>query len=300
MYVAAELKIADLLAQGPRSAADLARATRTHRASLHRLLRSLVTLEICDENSDGSFGITSMGRLLQNEAAWSLRNYVIWWGTNLWKTWGNLLYGVQTGESARTLSGDDAGFDYLERDPQTAAVFHRAMAEVTRLDTQRIVQAYDFSKFNRVMDAGGGLGNLLAAILKKHRGLSGILFDVPGVMDGARRYLRAARVSDRCELSAGDFFMSLPRGADAIVLKSVLHDWADRDCRRILVNCRAALGGRGRLLVVERIMPDRLGSTAADRALARADLTMLVTHASRERTEKEHRKLLGSAGFSAA
>jgi SAM-dependent methyltransferase len=296
-YVAAELRLADLLADGPRTSEDLAVATGADAPSLHRLLRALTTIEICREREDGSFEITPMGSLLGADTPGSLRSWTIWWGTNLWQVWGNLLYSVKTGESARKLLTGTDGFKHLEGNPETAAVFNQALSELTRLTSNSVVQTYDFSGLKRIVDVGGGYGELLICILRANPAISGVLFDLPHAIEGGKRRLEQAVLARRCEFVEGDFFASVPDGADAYILKSVIHDWDDKNGKLILENCRSAMGNKGRLLLVERILPDRLEVSAAHQAAVRTDLTMLVAHAAHERTEVEFRELLNSAGF---
>ena len=300
-YVAAELRIPDLLADGPRTCDDLAAATRSHPPSLRRLLRALTTLGLCRERDDGSFEITSAGLLLGTGVRGSLRSWTIWWGSQLWPVWGHLLYSVKTGQSARKLLIGTEGFDHLQGDPTAAAVFNQALVELTRLTCRSVVAAYDFSTLRRIVDVGGGYGELLVAILSACPTVQGVLFDLPHTIAGGRRHLQQAGLADRCQFVAGDFFESVPGGADAHVLKSVIHDWDD-DCGiRILQNCRRAMtaAGRaaGRLLLIEQVLPDRLGTSPAHQSVVRSDLNMLVAQSGRQRTAAEFGDLLKRAGL---
>lgn len=297
IHVAAELRIADLLADGPRTSADLAAVTGTDAAALHRLLRALVTLDVCREREDGSFAITPLGSLLGTDNAGSLRSWAIWWGSHLWPVWGNLLSSVRTGHSARSLLTGTEGFAHLDRDPEAAAVFNGALVELTRLACANIVQAYDFSRLKQIVDVGGGYGELLGTILRANPAASGVLFDLPHALDGARQHFEKAGLASRCQFLVGDFFESVPGGADAYVLKSVLHDWNDERSRQVLTNCRRALGAGARLLVIEQVLPDRLENSPTHRSLACSDLTMLVAHAARERTRADYEDLLNATGF---
>lgn len=294
--VAAELRLADLLLDGPKSSADLAAMTGSHEPSLHRLLRALTTIDICREVAPGRFEVTPTGALLADGAPGSLRHWVLWWGRHLWPVWGNLAYSVKTGASARSLLTGQPGFKHLE-DPATADVFNRAMAELTAFATAGIVQAYDFSRFGAIVDVGGGRGQLLASILKANSFPRGVLFDLPHAMESAGQFLRDAGLEARTECIAGDFFESIPGGADLYILKSILHDWNDDRAGRILANCRRAMSPSARLLIVERIMPDRLEATPEHRSLVRTDLSMLVALAASERSEADFRALLDAAGF---
>jgi orsellinic acid C2-O-methyltransferase len=296
-YAAASLRIPDLLAERAKSAEELAREAGVHAPSLRRLLRALVTLEICRESREELYEVTPMGALLRTDQPDSLRSWTLYWGGPQWPVWGNLLHSVTTGESARMLVTGSDGFERLETDPEAAALFNQAMVELTRLDTADIVRACDFSASERIIDVGGGFGGLLAAILQANPDKRGVLFDRPHAMEGARELMKVARLADRCEFIAGDFFETIPGGADAYLLKSVIHDWNDERSVVILRNCRCAMKGAAKLLLVERIVPRRLDASAAHRSIARGDLNMLVGLGGRERTEDEYRSLLGAAGL---
>ena len=296
-YVAAELRIADLLADGAKTAEDLAAATSTHAPSLRRLLRALTTIDICRERDNGSFEITPMGSLLGVGGPASLRSWTILWGAQLWPVWANLLYSVKTGESARKLLTGTEGFEHLEGNREAAAIFNQAMVELTRLVSEDVVRAYDFSGMKQIVDVGGGYGELLSRILNANPGATGVLFDLPHAIEDGRRHFEAAGLTSRCEFVAGSFFESAPRGADAYVLKSVIHDWNDERSTVILETCRRAMVPNSRLLLVERVIPERLGVSPAHQAIAQSDLNMMVALAAQERTESQFRGLLGSSGF---
>jgi SAM-dependent methyltransferase len=298
--VAAQLHIADALANGPRNVEELARETQAHAPSLHRLMRALASLEICTEREDGSFSLTPMGSLLRADAPDSLRSWAIWYGTYMRPVWGELLYSVKTGQNARKLlTGTDA-FGHLERDDEVAAVFNRAMAEFTRLVASEVVRAYDFTGMRRIVDVGGGYGALIGALLAAYPHTHGELLDLPHAIEGARAHLENAGLAKRCELIAGDFFTSVPADADVYLLKAVIHDWDDERSAVILRNCRRAVGKDGKLLLIERVMPRRIEACPLHHAIARADLNMLVALGGRERNEEEFAELLASSGFKLA
>jgi DNA-binding transcriptional ArsR family regulator len=300
VYVAARLRIADLLAESPRDAGALAAASGAHPDALRRLLRALATIELVREREDGYFELTSTGELLREGTPDSLRSWILHWGGTSWAAWGELLHSVETGESARSVVSATAGFDHLAADTEAADTFHRAMVELTRLVVQDFVQAVDWTGTRKIVDVGGGYGELLVAALTASPGSIGILFDAAHAIERARLHMRRAGFEHRCEFLAGDFFAWVPRGADTYLLKSVLHDWDDARAAEILANVRRAMPQDGRLLVVERIVPDRIGSSAEDQGLACMDLHMLVQLAARERTEAELRELLSGAGFRTA
>lgn len=298
--VAAELGLADLLTPGSRTADDLARATGCERTSVHRLLRALASIGVCTEQEDGSFALAPMGFLLRADAQPSVRSWAIWWGKYQWPEWGNLRHSVQTGESARALLNGRNSYDFVAADPQAAEVFNRAMSELTHLAATEVARGYDFSAATRVVDIGGGRGELLTTILSAYPALRGTLFELPHAMAAAAALIGTAGVAQRCTLLTGDFFDSVPGGGDVYILKSVIHNWDDQRSAIILDNCRRSMTGNARLVLVERIMPARMTGIATDRAVTRSDLNMLVGIGGRERTESEFISLLSSSGFKAA
>src|SRR5262245_1756608 len=295
-YVAAELCIADHLASGPKDAVELARLTRTNAPSLHRILRALASLGLCTEREDGSFALGPLGSRLRTGDQSSLRSWILWNGQQ-WGEWGNLLHSVRTGESARKLATGIDGFDHLTSDPAAAAIFNDAMVEMTRLIAGEVVRVYDFSGMQQIIDVGGGLGALMAAVLEANSDARGQVLDLAHAVDGARAYLTHRGVMVRCEVIAGDFFESVPGGADAYILKNIIHDWNDARSSAILRNCRRAMPAHGKLLLVERIMPDRLEASSLHRAIAWADLTMLVGPGGCQRTKAEFQALLDGSGL---
>jgi SAM-dependent methyltransferase len=297
VYVAAELRLADLLADGPLRVDELAKAAGCHEASLGRLLRGLASLGVCVESADGRFGLAPMGSLLRSDASSSLRSWAILWGKNQWPVWGNLLHSVRTGDSARKLVKGTEGYEHLARDAEAAAVFNRAMTEITRFVASEVVRVYDFSAARRIVDVGGGYGELLAAVLKAYPKAQGVVFDLPHAIDGSQERATDAWPAERCEFVAGDFFESVPPGGDAYLLKSVLHNWTDERSAVILRNCRRAMSRGAKILLVERLAPVRMEASQEAQAVARADLNMLVGPGGRERTEAEFGDLLGAAGF---
>ena len=295
-YVAAHLGIADLLAAGPRTAEDLATATGTHAPALRRLLAALGSVDVCRQRADGSFEMTPIGRRLQTDAPCSLRAWTLQWGGEAWRVWANLLHSIRTGQSARSLLTGDTTFGHLERDPDAARIFNQAMVDLTHLAALDIARAYDFAG-RQVMDVGGGYGELLAQILIAHPTARGVLFDMPHAISRAREHLGRRHLEGRCEFVAGDFFRNVPSGADVYVLKTVIHDWPDDRALDILRTCRSAMTPGARLLIIERLMPERLEPSAENRALARVDLHMLVALGAQERTQAQMQTLLHAAGL---
>jgi orsellinic acid C2-O-methyltransferase len=295
IYVAAELRIADHLATGQRKAADLAAITESHEPSLTRLLHSLTAIGICSHNADDFFDLTPLGNLLRSDASDSLHSWSLWWGRSLWNAWANLLYSVRTGESARAHLSGTQGFDHLEHDRAAAETFYRATVELSRHSAQAILAAYDFTGCTRIADVGGGYGELLILILRAHPSAAGVLFELPQAIPGARQHLENSGIARRCEIIEGDFFTEVPRNCDLYVLKSVLHDWSDDRALEILRVCHKSMNDSARLLIIEQQVPERREPIPS--GLAVSDLTMLVAHGSRERTQSDLEALLHAAGF---
>jgi ubiquinone/menaquinone biosynthesis C-methylase UbiE len=289
LSVAAQFNLPDLLASGAQTSAQLAQATETQAPALHRLLRALVTLEIVREREDGAFALLPLGALLRSGAAVSLRSYAIFVGQYQWQEWSHLRDSVRTGESVREHLTGTAG--------PRPAVFNQAMVEQTRLIVAAVVQAYDFTGYKQIIDVGGGYGELLVAILKAYPEARGVLFDRPHVIEPARQYLASASLAQRCTCLAGDFFEAVPGGGEVYVLKSIIHNYSDEQSARILDNCRRVMPEGAKLLLLERIKPERLGVSAADQVYARADLNMLIVNASQERSAADYQALLASCGL---
>ncbi|MFD6421257.1 methyltransferase [Streptomyces sp. NPDC060198] len=292
---AAELGVADALADGPRPLAEIAAATDTHAPSLYRLLRACADIGLFAENDDQVFELTPLGDALRVDSPVSLRNFAIWTGLPAERhAWAGLADAVRTGQTAFAQVLGKPVWDYMHEHPEVLGVFDRAMTEASRQIIAPVVDAYDFSPFGTVVDAGGGRGALLAAVLASSPHTRGILYDRPEVIAGAGAPLDDAGVRDRAELVAGDFFASVPGGADAVVLSNIIHDWDDEQSRRILVNARDALADQGRVLLVEAVLPDRPRPSPT---VSLMDLDMLVVAGGQQRTADEFAALLASAGL---
>jgi precorrin-6B methylase 2 len=297
IYVAAKLGIADRLLEGPISAPDLARLTATHEHSLFRLLRALVRLAICTETPAGDFQLTEMGMLLAAESERSLKAWVLLEGGMLRANWGELIESIRTGKTAFELAGlGQEGFEALGK-TKDADLFNEAMVSITRMTVPAVLSAYDFSGISTLMDVGGGLGELMSAILREYPRMRGIVFDLPHCAEGAKQNLSDPSVVDRCQFVAGSFFESVPTGADAIVMKSIIHDWNDERCVRILQNCHRALRPGARLVLIDKVMPENLDPGADDLFVILDDLNMLRGPGGCERTPSEYRALLAKGGF---
>jgi hypothetical protein len=293
LAVAAELKIADLLADNPKSVAELAVATATNENALYRVLRSLASNGIFQETAPKVFSNTSYSEPLRSDAPNSMRNGAIFMGADWhWKVWGDALYSVKTGKPAWGHAHGKEVFDYFPEHPDHAAIFNNAMTDMSMGTAPPVVEAYDFNGIETLADIAGGHGYLLAQILKANENLKGVLFDMPQVIEGAPELLERESVTDRVKTVAGDFFASVP-SADAYIMKHIIHDWDDERCVTILKNIHAAMSGNGKVLIVESVVPE--GNEPHYSKLL--DLEMLISPGGKERTAEEYRVLLANAGF---
>lgn len=294
--VAARLGVADHLASGVGSTKELAEATGSDELAMRRLLRALVCLGIVTQSEPDSFALAPAGEPLRSDVPYSLRDMaMLVCGDETWRSWGELEYSVHTGLPAWDKVTGLSSFEYMAKHPEHAAVFNQAMAGYTKAVAPAIVAGGRFERFDTVVDIGGGDGSLLAAVLTAHPKSRGVLFDLPAGVAGADQTLAAAGVADRCDVVGGDFFTSVPDGADAYLLKSVLHDWDDDRSVQVLRACRAAMRPSGSVLVVEPVLPPVV--TPELTGIVLSDLNMLVNTGGRERTEDEFRDLFTAAGL---
>ena len=292
---AVKLGLIDAMASGPASVQALAEAVQAHAPSVDRLLRATASLELCMQNAAGDFSLTPTGSLLRADRADSLCAWAELGGGRIWAQWGRLGESVRTGQSIRKLNLAEDDFSHLDDDAKAAELFNSAMVELTRSVANDVAQSVDFSAARRVVDVGGGYGQLLCSILAANPSLQGVLFDMAHATGQLAPHFEAAGVAYRCELATGDFFKAVPPGADVYLLKSILHDWDDARCLVILRNCRRAMQPAARLLIVERIASDRVSASPHDQAVARSDLNMMVAIGGCERTQAAYAGLLEGA-----
>ena len=288
------LGIPDLLAEQTQTAEELAAKTGTHAPSLYRLLRTLASIGVFAENAEKKFELTPISALLRDGAPNSMSDFAVMMGEEwIWQAWGELPYSVQTGGVAHEKAQGMGSFEFFQKNAEAGKVFNAAMTNFTRAIIPAFVEAYDFSGVNRLVDVAGGHGLLLAGVLMANPHLRGVLFDLPFVLEGAGGLLAEEGVSDRVELVSGNFFESVPAGADAYMMKHIIHDWDDESSIKILRNIRSATDENGKILIVEMVVPE--GSEPhPSKAL---DILMLVMEGGKERTKDEYRGLLEASGF---
>lgn len=294
LHAAVRLGVIDALADGPLTAEDVARRVHTDPAATYRLLRALASRSVLKARRDGRFALTRLGRALRSGDPQSMAPMISFIGSRTHREhWSELTHAVRTGRTAVSKLRGAEVFDYLETDPEFAALFDAAMTGGSRAVNERAVPTYDFSDRRLIVDVGGGQGGLLSAVLAQAPGARGLLFDRPSVVAGAAAVLGPAGVAERCDVEGGSFFDAVPAGGDAYLLKAIVHDWDDEHAVAILRNVRAAIADDGKLLLFEMVLP---GGAPAHLGFL-VDLEMLVSAGGRERTTAEYGQLLSRAGF---
>jgi hypothetical protein len=293
VYAAAKFGLADHLKDGPRTVADLADATGTNPDALYRLLRALASVGIFAEREGRQFSLTPLAEPLRSDVAGSKRALALMSGDEQFRAWAEIEYSMRTGKTAFDKVFGKPIFDYLADHPEKAAIFDAAMVGIHGRESSAILDAYDFSGFAVVADIGGGNGSQIAAILQKHTPMQGILFDLPHVIERAKERLQGSGLLNRCRLVSGSFFEAVPEGADAYLLRHIIHDWDEDKVLTILRNCHRAMKRESKLLVIESVVPpgnEPFGGKFLD-------LVMLLIPGGKERTHAEYRMLFEQAGF---
>jgi predicted O-methyltransferase YrrM len=293
--VAAELGIADLLKDGAKTAAQIARSANASEDGVYRLLRGLGSVGLFAETGRRRFRLTPLGKLLRADSPQALGAYARFLGhESTWQPWGEIGHSVRTGEPAFDHVFAMPIFEYFAKMPEAAAVFDAAMTSISTWESKAVIAAYDFPGIATLVDVAGGHGLMIMTILEANRKMRGILFDLPHVTARAAMLLRSGGVADRCQIVSGDFFTSVPEGADAYIMKHILHDWNDEQAIQILRNCHKAMRRGGKVLIVDPVIPP--GNAAHFGKLL--DLEMLaLTPRGRERTQAQFRDLLQRSGF---
>jgi hypothetical protein len=289
----ARLGVADLLDSGPQSAEELAPKVGAQPGPLYRLMRATASVGVLAEGPDGTFSQTPMSAALRSSGPVSLRGWAMMQSQE-WhmRGWEHLEYCVRTGKQALEKLYGKPAFEAFADKPEITAIFNLAMTDLSRLDSPAVVEAYSFEGIGSIVDVGGGHGLLLATILQANPGLKGTLYEMPSVIEGANSGPLAA-VMDRCTLVAGDMFASVPPGADAYMMKHIIHDWPDDKCLQILKSCRSGVNTGGKLLVVDNVIQPGNGFDPGKFL----DLEMLIFPGGHERSEQQFRDLFAAAGW---
>ncbi len=292
VWVAAELGVADILSNGSCSIEALAERTRTKSDALYRVMRALAGVGIFAEGPNRRFSLTARAMPLKSDTPRSQRAFAIMMGAEFHGAWGELLHTVQTGEPGFAKRFGSPAFQYMVEHPDRHGIYDSAMGGYGQAEVQAMLDAYDFSASRTVADIGGGSGMLMTAVLERYPRMEGILFDLPPVAERARSIISNAGLSSRCRVEGGDFFASVPAGADVYILQHIIHDWEDSDAVTILGRCREAMNPESTILLVESVIPGG-NEPCFGKWL---DLMMLLV-GGRERTEKEYRNLFSAAGL---
>ena len=279
---------------GPLGSSELAQATGSHEPSLYRVLRVLAALGVFEEHDQRRFCLTAVGERLRRDAPVSMRSWAIFReALGGVRSFEHIVETVRTGRPGFDIEFGEGVFEFVSHNPDAAAVHDAAMSERTAAFAPSVADTYDFSDVRRLVDVGGGKGTLLAEILRRHPHLHGVLLETPQVAARARSVLDAVD-ADRWEVVAGDFFERVPDGADCYLMANVLHDWDDSRSIDILSNCRRSMSTGGRVLIVERLIPEDGGDPIPTLL---SDINMLVITGGQERTNAEYGKLLEAAGL---
>jgi len=290
IFVAAELRIADFLADGPKDPDELGKQAGVKGDMLYRVLRALASIGIFAEDEAGRFMLTPLAETLRGDSG--QRAYARLHGGELYQSWARLLEAVRSGNAAFVEAFGMPAFEYFSKNSERGTVFDKAMTGHHGAEADPMLDAYDFSGFHELVDVGGGNGQLLTAILKRHSQMKGVLFDLPAVVDRARPAVEASGVRERCRVVGGSALESVPPGADAYLLRHVVHDWRDEDAATMLRHCGTAMKPDGKVLVVEIVVP-----AGNDPSFAKWMDLMMVTYGGKERSEKQYRSLFASAGL---
>ena len=290
---AVRLGLPAALAEGARHVDALAATTTTQAPSLRRLLEALATLGLVADEGQGAWVLVGVGRLLLPNVDGSLAAWAEFCAGPSWDAWRRLDDSVRTGASQRRRQG----FAHLDDDVAAAGLFNRAMRDLTAPIAAALAERIDLGLNARVIDVGGGEGELLVGLLSRHSQATGCVFDLAHAASAAMRRFAEEGLTARASFVAGDFFVAVPGNSDVYLLKSVLHDWDDDDAVRILRSVAAAMSPSARLFVLERLRPQPAGFSPVDRAVARSDLNMLVGTGGKERSEAAYHKLLESSGL---
>jgi len=289
----ARLGVPDHLESGPRSAEELAPAIGAQPGPLYRLMRACACVGVLEEGADGKFSQTPLSAILCSNGSPSLRGFAMMAGSEWFmRGWGELEYSVRTGKQAPEKMYGKPAFEMFAEKPEWGAVFNRAMTDISRLDSPAVAEAYSFEGIHSIVDVAGGHGLLLATILERHPHLHGTLYDIPSVIEGAHSG-PLKPLMHRAKLVAGDMFTSVPHGADAYIMKHIIHDWPDELCLKILRGCRDGVNPGGKLLVVDAVIQPG-NDFDAGRFM---DLNMLLFPGGHERTEAQFRDLFSAAGW---
>jgi hypothetical protein len=294
VYLAVKLRIPDLLAAAPRPVNDLAGELGVNEDALYRVMRTLVSLGVFEENAPRTFANTLTSTILRSETPGSMYDMALWMSDPFhFQVYANALHSLRTGRPAVEQTVGVPVFEYFPKHPEESEIFNNAMTMFSGMVIPAVLEVFDFSGIGTLVDVAGGHGRVLTSILQKYPTMRGVLFDLEHVLAGARAVIESLGLSDRCRTVSGDFFKAVPAGGDAYIMKHIIHDWDDERAATILKNIRSAMNPGGRLILLESVVAP--GNQPDFAKLI--DLEMLLMPGGRERTEQEFRDLFARAGF---
>jgi len=294
VYLAVKLRLADLLAAAPRSAADLARELSVNEDALFRVLRTLASLGVFEEQGARTFANNLASSMLRSETPGSMHAMALWLTDPFhFQVYANALHSVETGDPAVEKTVGVPVFEWFPKNPEESEIFNNAMTMFSGMVIPAVLEVYDFSGIGTLVDVAGGHGRVLTSILQKYPSMRGVLFDLEHVLVGARPVIESLGLSDRCDTVSGDFFEAVPEGGDAYIMKHIIHDWDDERATTILKNIRAAMNRGGRVILLDSVVSPGNQPDFAKMI----DLEMLLMPGGRERTEQEFRELFARSGF---
>jgi hypothetical protein len=294
----AELRLADLLVAGPLEIEQIASISGSKADPLRRVLRAVSQFGIFRERADGRFENTELSEYMRSDTPRSLRDALLFLNHQAsLSAWLELPKTLKDGQSRFNEVNGGPLFSLFAADKELAGQFGNFMRNIYGPEALKIAVGFDFSRFKSVIDIGGGPGHIISEILLRHKGLRGALLDLPATAELAANFLRSKKLADRCEVVSGDFFKAVPTGYDAYLLKSVLHDWDDKDAVAILKRCREAMTTAARLLVIEEVF---VPGTSVGNPHRFVDLDLMIHLGGRERTQTEYESLLQQAGLVAS
>ncbi len=294
VYLSVKLRIPDLLAAAPRPVNDLAGELGVNEDALYRVMRTLVSLGVFEENAPRTFANTLTSTILRSETPGSMYDMALWMSDPFhFQVYANALHSLRTGRPAVEQTVGVPVFEYFPKHPEESEIFNNAMTMFSGMVIPAVLEVFDFSGIGTLVDVAGGHGRVLTSILQKYPTMRGVLFDLEHVLAGARAVIESLGLSDRCRTVSGDFFKAVPAGGDAYIMKHIIHDWDDERAATILKNIRSAMNPGGRLILLESVVAP--GNQPDFAKLI--DLEMLLMPGGRERTEQEFRDLFARAGF---
>jgi O-methyltransferase domain/Dimerisation domain len=295
LQLAVQVGVADHLAAGPRTAQQLAAATGTNEDALYRVLRALASVGVFDEVEPRRFALTPAADILRKDAPRSIHDVVAFIADPLhMRVYADAIESLRTGKPAAEKTLGKPMFAWLAEHPEYSSTFNRAMTNMSAAIVPAVLEAYDFGDIGLLVDVAGGHGQVLRSILRKYPAMRGILMDLDHVLAGAKPYIEADGVADRCQTVAGDFFKAVPPGGDGYVMKHIIHDWDDERAAQILRSIHTAMGSKhGKVILLEGVL-----APGNEPGLGKImDLEMLLLPGGRERSAEEFRRLFDRAGF---